>query len=43
MGKDWGVWVARLVQHLSLDLGSGHDLRVVILRLLALIITWESA
>ena len=24
-----GAWVAQLVKHLTLDLGSGHDLRVV--------------
>ena len=24
----WGVWVAQLVQRLTLDFGSGHDLMV---------------
>ena len=24
----WGAWVAQLVEHLTLDLGSGHDLTV---------------
>ena len=24
-----GAWVAQLAEHLTLDLGSGHDLRVV--------------
>ena len=23
---NWGIWVAQLVKHLTLDLGSGHDL-----------------
>lgn len=27
--KEWGTWVAQLVKHLTLDFGSGHDLRVV--------------
>ena len=25
----WGTWVAQLDEHLSLNFGSGHDLRVV--------------
>ena len=25
----WGAWVAQSVNHLSLDFGSGHDLRSV--------------
>ena len=25
----WGAWVAQSVKHLTLDFGSGHDLRVV--------------
>ena len=25
----WGAWVAHLVKHPALDLGSSHDLRVV--------------
>ena len=25
----WGVWVAQSLEHLTLDFGSGHDLRVV--------------
>ena len=25
---DWGTYVAQLVEHLTLDLGSGHDLTV---------------
>ena len=25
----WGAWVAQSVKHLTLDLSSGHDLRVV--------------
>ena len=24
----WGAWVAQLVEHLTLDVGSGHDLMV---------------
>ena len=24
----WGAWVAQLVEHLTFDLGSGHDLTV---------------
>ena len=27
--KSWGIWGAPLVDHPTLDLGSGHDLRVV--------------
>ena len=27
----WGTWVAQSVEHLTLGLGSGHDLRVMIL------------
>ena len=25
----WGTWVAQLVKHLTLDYGSGHDLRIL--------------
>ena len=25
----WGTWVAQSVKHVTLDLGSGHDLRVM--------------
>ena len=27
--ESWGAWVAQLVEHLTLDFTSGHDLRVV--------------
>ena len=23
--KSWGAWVVQLVEHLTLDIGSGHD------------------
>ena len=26
--KSWGAWVAQSVKHLTLDLGSGHDLTI---------------
>ena len=28
-GKRWGIWVAQLVTLLTLDFGSGHNLRVL--------------
>lgn len=27
-GSVWGAWVARMVQRLTFDFGSGHDVRV---------------
>ena len=27
--EDWGAWVAQIVEHLTLDFGSGRDLKVV--------------
>ena len=29
MTNSWGAWVAQSVEHLPLDFGSGHDLKVV--------------
>jgi len=29
MNQKWGAWVAQLVEHLTLDFGSGHDLGFV--------------
>jgi len=26
---DWGAWVAQLVKRLTLDFGSGHDLKIM--------------
>ena len=29
LNNSWGTWVAQLVEHLTLDFGSGHDRSVV--------------